>query len=453
MTRILSLGQNNGITTMILNLAPLKSYHLDTLSSLNVSSRAKRIEVREIENEVVFKTQPPRKTTASITGSSIQRQPLRPLANTHNTHPHGTVQKGDKPAKAFSVYTDRVGNRPSAQRSSNVAQSIRIEKPANKRPFEHTTNARPSKLVRPSTIGNTGVELSAAKIEALIEQKVTEALSNRSLDQPALPSSNEISEAVQRRLEALERKIENGEAEEARAEGLRFLLLAKQHRTRGEDMSALRMYELAVPFFPDQEKLQRKIQSLRITIQAKRGEAANMSVHTEEESRKSLVNTSIIHAHASENPSEEKPEPQTKKRRTKIHRDSEEGFNGSDGMLPDDYVDDNSFSYKAIKGKKSDSKRTAKSTLRIFSDTRDVAGPPTPRTRYLLDIVNSRDVALIKGLSGVGAKKARDLVEFLELHDEDENTSMRSLQQLIAVPGLGKRSVERAYDGISALVV
>src|SRR5277367_1185845 len=43
MTRILSLGQNNGITIMILNLSPLRSYHLDTLSSLNVSSRAKRI--------------------------------------------------------------------------------------------------------------------------------------------------------------------------------------------------------------------------------------------------------------------------------------------------------------------------------------------------------------------------------------------------------------------------
>src|SRR3982074_241286 len=77
MTRILSLGQNNGITIMILNLAPLRSYHLDTLSSLNVSSRAKRIEVREIENEVVFKQ--PHKSMSNLSGSSISRQPLRPL--------------------------------------------------------------------------------------------------------------------------------------------------------------------------------------------------------------------------------------------------------------------------------------------------------------------------------------------------------------------------------------
>ena len=31
LTRILSLGQNNGLTVMILNLAPIKSFHLDTL--------------------------------------------------------------------------------------------------------------------------------------------------------------------------------------------------------------------------------------------------------------------------------------------------------------------------------------------------------------------------------------------------------------------------------------
>ncbi len=43
MTRILSLGQNNGFTIMILNLAPVRSYHLDTLSSLNFANRTKRL--------------------------------------------------------------------------------------------------------------------------------------------------------------------------------------------------------------------------------------------------------------------------------------------------------------------------------------------------------------------------------------------------------------------------
>ncbi len=80
---------------MILNLAPLRSYHLDTLSSLNVSSRAKRIEVREIENEIVYK-QPPRSTTNS--GSNITRQPLRPLANAHNINAGAAAAAAGKPA-------------------------------------------------------------------------------------------------------------------------------------------------------------------------------------------------------------------------------------------------------------------------------------------------------------------------------------------------------------------
>lgn len=32
MTRILSLGQNNGLTIMVLNLAPTRPYHLDSKS-------------------------------------------------------------------------------------------------------------------------------------------------------------------------------------------------------------------------------------------------------------------------------------------------------------------------------------------------------------------------------------------------------------------------------------
>ncbi|PMD20540.1 kinesin-domain-containing protein [Hyaloscypha hepaticicola] len=447
MTRILSLGQNNGITIMILNLAPLRSYHLDTLSSLNVSSRAKRIEVREIENEVVF-TQPPRKT-ASITGTSIQRQPLRPLANAHNTHVNGASQKGDKPAKAFSVYSDK--SKASGPRSSGtVPQSIRRTNSTNKRPSDSNANTRPTKMARPNPTGvRSHAEMSAAKIEEMIEKKVQEALAHRTLDQPAPNPPTDISEAVQRRLEALERKIESGEAEEARAEGLRFLLMAKQHKERGEDLSALKMYELAVPFFPDQEKLQKKIENLRAKIQAKREEAARASAPGVE-SRKAPATAPI--PLPSPPTSFEAPQEEThSKSRRKANADSEDEFNGSAIMQAEDYEDDDSFSYKSSKPKKSKQKSAPKSSLRIFAD--DTDAPLTPRTRHLLDIVNSRDIAMIKGLSGVGAKKARDLVEFLELQNEDEGGNIRTLQQLIAVPGLGKRSVERAYEGVSALLV
>jgi DNA uptake protein ComE-like DNA-binding protein len=275
------------------------------------------------------------------------------------------------------------------------------------------------------------------------------------LDQPASAPPVEISEAVQRRLEALERKIENGEAEEARADGLRFLLMAKQHKERGEDKSALKMYELAVPFFPGQEKLQRKIEHLRAKIKAKRDEeAAHVSAPVEVERRKVLSTAPIMAPPAPPTFAEEpQPDPQTKQRKTKGNHDSDDEFNGSAVMQENGYDDDDSFSYKASKSRKPKSKSAAKSALRIFSDQGESESlePATPRTRHLLDIVNSRDVAMIKGLSGVGAKKARDLVEFLELGDE--GLDIRSLQQLIAVPGLGKRTVERAYDGIATLLV
>jgi DNA uptake protein ComE-like DNA-binding protein len=305
-------------------------------------------------------------------------------------------------------------------------------------------------MTRPNPTGvRSNAELSAAKIEEMIEKKVQEALAHRALDQPAPNPPTDITEAVQRRLEALERKIENGEAEEARAEGLRFLLMAKQHKERGEDSSALKMYELAVPFFPGQEKLHKKIDNLRAKIQAKREEAARASAPVAE-SRKAPATTPI--PLPSPPTSFEAPQEEThSKSRRKANADSDDEFNGSAVMQTEDYEDDDSFSYKSSKAKKSKQKSAPKSSLHIFAD--DTDGPLTPRTRHLLDIINSRDIAMIKGLSGVGAKKARDLVEFLELQNEDEGGNIRTLQQLIAVPGLGKRSVERAYEGVSALLV
>ena len=147
MTRILSLGQNHGITVMILNLAPMRSYHLDTLSSLNVSSRAKRIEVREIENEVVFKSVP--KQSSSLTSGSALRQPLRPLANAHNVHNVSAAVKDKekkeekdtaKPVKAFSVYTDKV---------KPVTTSLATKPVANSGQTRRSTNAKRRRRMRP----------------------------------------------------------------------------------------------------------------------------------------------------------------------------------------------------------------------------------------------------------------------------------------------------------------
>ncbi|KAI9745943.1 MAG: hypothetical protein M1818_000624 [Claussenomyces sp. TS43310] len=493
MTRILSLGQNNGITIMILNLSPLRSYHLDTLSSLNVSSRAKRIEVREIENEVVFK-QPPR-TTSSITGSNIQRQPLRPLANAHNTHLNAAVraQKGDKPPKAFSVYSDR--NKVPVQRCiTTAAQGVARSNSTNKRPSDHGVSTRPSKIARQNgPVRPSASEFSAAKIEEMVERKVSEILAARASDQPAPPPPLDgISEAVQRRLDALERKIESGEKEDSRSEGLRFLLMAKQHKERGEDSSALKMYELAAPFFPAQEKLQRKIDNLRAKIRTRREAAELQDAPSYKPMPGAPVARSLVPAHVED--VSERPAPKLRKPEAAYEDEGEDDeYNGSTAgrevregaSLYEAGEECDSFVYRAPKARRARARAKLGETHLpppdhdLDVDLNDHAHAPldaklTPRGRYLLRIVNSRDVARIRGLSGVGAKKARDLVDFLELqrvasavHEDDEDDEreggvgapaaggrggIESLRQLIAVPGMGSRTVERMLEGVAGLV-
>ncbi|OAA49600.1 kinesin [Metarhizium rileyi] len=280
MTRILSLGQNNGITVMFLNLAPLRSYHLDTLSSLNVSSRAKRIEVREIENEVVFK-QFPRMTNSN----AIQRQPLQPLANAlnaHNVHNGNVAAKASadvtRPIKSFNVYTDKAKQSP----AKTVSMPTSLPRPAvsvslvprpsaaHKRPSDHESGiVRPSKLARPFN-DEPSITVTASQIEAMVEKKVGEMLAARTAAEKAVqdreraPSQPGVSEAMQKRLEALERRIESEDTRvDSKSDGLRYLLAARQHREKGDDSSALRAYEMALPFFPGQAKLIGKIQRLR----------------------------------------------------------------------------------------------------------------------------------------------------------------------------------------------
>ncbi|KAM3513617.1 hypothetical protein MY11210_002723 [Beauveria gryllotalpidicola] len=282
MTRILSLGQNNGITVMILNLSPLRSYHLDTLSSLNVSSRAKRIEVREIENEVVYKQFP--KTNVSSHGGlgGGKRQPLQPLANAHN------VQSGNaaaaRPIKAFSVYTDELKPIPTSRASLATSNILRKTSPAKRASEQESATSRPSKLARPSllpaSLASSGagssshgsITMSAAQIEAMVEKKVAEVLAARMAAEqqtttvmaPPPPPPLSGHDAMQRRLEALERRIEADERrEDSKSDGLRYLLSARQHKESGDEASALKAYEMALPFFPGQAKLIGKIARLR----------------------------------------------------------------------------------------------------------------------------------------------------------------------------------------------
>lgn len=414
MTRILSLGQNNGITVMILNLAPLRSYHLDTLSSLNVSSRAKRIEVREIENEVVFKQVP--RTNSALGGSSMNRQPLRPLANAHNVHNGNIAAKAadaNRPIKAFNVYTDKSKPTLATRPIANSSIARRSNPTMAKRPSENDQVSRPSKISKPQPAGS--VTVSAAQIEAMVEKKVSEILAARiaseKASQPPPVVQPDLSEAVQRRLEALERRIDSDEwRDDAKSDGLRFLLAARQHKERGEDAAALKMYELALPFFPGQAKLLSKIERLRARLN---GSTSAMS----------------------ESQSEVKLD---KKKRKPAHEIQDGDYHDAEADIDEEsYVE-----APKPKSRKLKVKTTPKSLLS------EDDGPASPRTQNLLDIVNSRDLDQIRGLVGFGAKKARDLIDYLELVSEEDGGRIESLAQLRTVPGMGSRTVERAYGGL-----
>ncbi|KAK5995714.1 Kinesin-like protein KIF22 [Cladobotryum mycophilum] len=418
MTRILSLGQNNGITVMILNLSPLRCYHLDTLSSLNISSRAKRIEVREIENEVVFKQVP--RTNSSSNGAGARRQPLQPLANAINVHNGNVAAKAAevaKPVKAFSVFSDKAAKPTAISRPVTSTPQVRSQK----RPSEHEFTSRPSKLARPINYSlqtpraktqdaQDSITMSAADIEAMVEKKVGEILAARIAAEKSTqqtPAQPNIPDAVQKRLEALERRIENEEwREDTKSEGLRHLLAARQAKERGDDAAALTAYEAALPYFPGQAKLIGKINRLRARLSVPQDPTAE---HSDD------VRTAT---------------KEKKRRRKAMDEDDDEAD-----------VEEETYAQKS-KPRKSKSKFTVKTVLE------DEGGPASPRTQQLLDVINSRDLSQIRRLVGFGSKKAHDLVGYLDLASADGG-EIESLSQLRTIPSMGGRAVDRAYEGLS----
>ncbi|KAF2195240.1 kinesin family protein-like protein [Zopfia rhizophila CBS 207.26] len=467
MTRILSLGQNNGLTLMILNLAPVRSYHLDTLSSLNFANRTKKIEVCEVENEPEFRTMvKPLAATTSISGANITRQPLRPLTNHNaNLHDRDTGRKqGEKPVKAFSVYSDA---RKAASRISNLPsqnQGIRRTE-THKRSAEPTSafSSRPPKAFRPSdntsrlrTAAPSELALSKASIEALISQRIDEKLAEKAL-QGATATAPALSAELQKRLDDLEHRIEAKE-EDGKSQGLQFLLMAKQHQVRGEDASALRMYQMALPFFPGNEKLNGKMKTLEDRIRAKReGELSKLtsapvptiSAPVAPSALVSLPTSTNLMAPLKAEKTQSKPKP------TYTTDSEDEDFAPvAESDHDTTYASDSSFRYKPKASRKP--KKPAKK-LPIFRDSADASsysvpsssnhpGEQTPRTTHLLKIINSRDINKIKALKGVGAKKADAIVSCLVEMEEEE---VRDLEGLALLKGVGGRTVENMRTGLS----
>lgn len=432
MTRILSLGQNNGLTIMILNLAPVRSYHLDTLSSLNFANRTKKIEVRELENEPIFKgcSRP----VPSFAGPSILRQPLKPLASSmHNAvaRPTGhSSGSNEMPAKAFSVYSDSKLRRPSAT-CVRRTEVLKLSSPV-KRPSDHpiSTMVRPTKLARRSPLANSPYQpnISKATIEDMIERKVGEILASRVLDQSTMGPVPEISEEVQRRLELLEQKIEG--KDDGRAEGLTFLLMAKQHQVRGEEASALKMYELARDYFPGNAKLANKISKIRETLNQKKKVEMGAKDVGGILAPPSRPLATVKQAH--------------RMRKMDINAIEEDEYGeASDHSIDADYQSEDGFHCRR-KAKRGNRTRPVVAQSGLNED------PPTPRSRQLLDIINTRDIAQIRLLKGVGPKKAEAIIEALCAGEEDagQTATIASVGQLGRLKGVGVRTVENMRIGL-----
>ena len=448
MTRILSLGQNNGFTVMILNLAPVRAYHLDTLSSLNFANRTKKIEVREVENEPIFKG--PARPLAATTAPDIQRQPLRPLTASLNVNLGSRIvqQKADgKPVKSFSVYSDQ------ARAQSSCAKSQR--KSSLKREGEALASSRPSKTPNRPTSASylrqppaQGAALSKATIEQLVEEKVSAILATKAEQATSTSAANKdaslprsqastsgISEEVQHRLASIEQRLAGQEG--ARAEGLSFLLMAKQHQARGEDLSALKMYRLARPYFPGNAKLEAKIKALDGKVEARR--------HRMEKER--LVDSTRNEGDFQLTWEDGKGRgAEDKRNQVEIHHHS----NHYDDSYHDDQITDDQTSDSDADASYTHSKIKSRSRApnRVRVTPINQSSTPSPRTRHLLSVINSRDVQHIKGLKGVGPKRAEGIVESLV---ETEAGPILSLQQLGGLRGVGRKTVEGMRQGISML--
>lgn len=472
MTRILSLGQNNGLTVMILNLPPTKAFHLDTLSSLNFANRTKKIEVREIENEPIFKG-PPRAPSAATNGG-VARQPLRPLNSATNANILANREvQGDnkeKPAKLFSVYADKS--------KANVARVVPQKSSPLKRTATDTLSSRPVKQPRPISTTSLlrkgppepSTKITTATLESLVEKKVAEILAQRAQHEsqaPAHPPSQQeqaerekaISAEVQARLDSIEKRLEGQEGE--RAEGLSYLFMAKQHQARGEISSALRMYELAQPFFPGNEKLERKIEKLRAKVVDKKRSKKGDSLPNEAAEAEVEAGT----------PGCEASKQTRKPRRGRIYRDeaedADESYQYHETPYQDDNDDEGSVGYSdsasprprkkhnRCRSKKAKTSRAPRSAspdplLETSYDDNgaDIDTALTPRTQYLIDTLNTRSVSKLKALNGLGVKKAEAIVEHLMVREGD----LESWRDVLGldVRGIGKRSWEVMREGVLA---
>lgn len=439
MTRILNLGQNDGLTVMILNLAPTRSYHLDTLSSLNFANRTKKIEIREIENETVAKGLS-RPQSSMYTNTTLTRQPLRPLstASTNILANRENVPAKQDKVRLFSVYADK--SRPVTKSS-----------PLKRKATSDLPPTHPPKQSKPSSIpdGPSAItSLTAAALDSLVEKKVAEVLAAREAaaiqtkpTRPAEPLQPAVSAEVQARLDMIEKRLEGQEGE--RAEGLSYLFMAKQAQARGDDREALSMYEKADPFFPGNEKLQRKIEKLKAKLSSRKRARIESQAGTEH------VQAGVQAVIGDDY--DDGAEADTSYR----YESAEESDYGESTGSSDEEGEQKRQRRRNNKRPCQHRKRqtTRKSSDNTFSRTRshfDSQDTLVERTKQLISIFNTCDVSQLKQLPGLGSKKAEAIAEHLSQRKEEHGEILRSWQDIMQldIKGVGKKTWEMMRENL-----
>ena len=229
--------------------------------------------------------------------------------------------------------------------------------------------------------------------------------------------------------------------------------MAKQHQARGEDGNALKMYELAQPFFPGNEKLVRKIEKLRAKLLSsrKRERQTTFEDDTAEQRRETV---------------QENSDSQRTRGRRKIPiEDVDESYQADEnedsyhdaGERDADDSDEESPRPRKKTSKKAPNRPKSRAAPRADSpdplvdrDGQELdqsSSAPTPRTQYLIDILNSRSVSKLKALNGLGVKKAEAIVQHLQ---DDEDMQLADWHDVLSldVRGIGKRSWEVMREGV-----
>ncbi|KMU76311.1 kinesin-2 subunit [Coccidioides immitis RMSCC 3703] len=396
-----------------------------------------------VENEPMFKGPPRLAPGLSAKGSSIKRQPLRPLTASLNANivppaANGASKPSDgKPTKSFMVYTDKSQAKQQAQPALAKASPLKRKSGNNLLPL-----ARPSKIARVANEASTRCtqesnSVSAAKIEEMVEKKVAQILAARARDKAETSrgalrtQANNINAQLQRRLERLEQRVEGNE--DARAEGLSYLLMGKQHQSHGEDKSALKMYQLALPFFPENAKLAQKIEVLQARL----------------------------NGHDTTHNDSEKAQQQGHKNRRRVNRESAENYDSGDEeyceLEENDSLSDENYEAQGHSRPKPKARKAA--TRRCHPRTKETGvvdannAIQSPRTAHILSIINSRNINQIKLLRGVGAKKAEAIVDCLcemdgNVSDADKSVQIRSLVELGKMKGVGLKTVENMRNAV-----